>query len=444
MPFFALYLHTHFILHLTFAIHEKVFFPPLAYRPLRGQGNYSFTHINGENGLSASNVKVILQDSYGFMWFGTKNGLNRYDGTSILQLDCDDLKAGKGNHNIGALYEDKDRNLWVGTDRGIYIYNPANDVFTFVDNRSSDGVAPENWVQEIIGDSNGNIWVLIPDQGLFRFYDEKMDYYPITDKSNLKTETPTCICKSPQGDIWLGSSGVGLFCYNPRTNQFEQRLTDANGQSLASMSITSICFQGDQLIIAMQDGELQKYDPRSNRISKILFTPEEQTYLRDIVCIGDEIWVGTHHGLFIINEKKQQVEHLKEDLMRSFSLSDNTIYYIYRDHEGGMWIGTMFGGVNYLPRHQMAFEKYVPGSDANSLNSKRIRGLAEDANGNIWVGTENSGINILNPRTGKVRHALHSNPKHQVTLCMKSFGGDIYTGFFKQGVDRFTLPGEQV
>lgn len=429
---------------------KKYFFPLLLIAlivgnlPLRGQGNYSFTHINGENGLSASNVKVILQDSYGFMWFGTKNGLNRYDGTSILQLDCDDLKAGKGNHNIGALYEDKDRNLWVGTDRGIYIYNPANDVFTFVDNRSSDGVAPENWVQEIIGDSNGNIWVLIPDQGLFRFYDEKMDYYPITDKSNLKTETPTCICKSPQGDIWLGSSGVGLFCYNPRTNQFEQRLTDANGQSLASMSITSICFQGDQLIIAMQDGELQKYDPRSNRISKILFTPEEQTYLRDIVCIGDEIWVGTHHGLFIINEKKQQVEHLKEDLMRSFSLSDNTIYYIYRDHEGGMWIGTMFGGVNYLPRHQMAFEKYVPGSDANSLNSKRIRGLAEDANGNIWVGTENSGINILNPRTGKVRHALHSNPKHQVTLCMKSFGGDIYTGFFKQGVDRFTLPGEQV
>lgn len=411
---------------------------------LSAQGNYSFTHINGENGLSASNVKVILQDSYGFVWFGTKNGLNRYDGTSILQLNCDDLKAGKGNHNIGALYEDKERNLWVGTDRGIYIYNPANDVFTFVDNRSADGVAPENWVQEIVGDEQGNIWVLIPDQGVFRFKNGKMDYYPVTNKSNLKTETPTCICISPQGEVWLGSSGIGLFHFNPRKNNFEQRLTDNSGRSLSGMSITSICTQGEQLIIAMQDGELLKYDPRANRISPLSFPAEEQTYLRDVMCFGDEIWVGTHHGLYIINEQKQQVTHLKEDLMRSFSLSDNTIYYIYRDHEGGTWIGTMFGGVNYLPRHQMTFEKYVPGSDKNSLNSKRIRGLAEDTSGNIWIGTEDAGINILNPRTGKVHLPLYASPKHQVTICMKNYDGNIYTGFFKQGVDVFSQPGEQV
>ncbi len=83
--------------------------------------DFYFTRVNGENGLSESNVKAILQDSYGFMWFGTKNGLNRYDGTSILQFDCDDLEEGTGNHNIGALFEDKERNLWVGTDRGVYI-----------------------------------------------------------------------------------------------------------------------------------------------------------------------------------------------------------------------------------------------------------------------------------------------------------------------------------
>lgn len=82
--------------------------------------DFYFTRVNGENGLSESNVKAILQDSYGFMWFGTKNGLNRYDGTSILQFDCDDLEEGTGNHNIGALFEDKERNLWVGTDRGVY------------------------------------------------------------------------------------------------------------------------------------------------------------------------------------------------------------------------------------------------------------------------------------------------------------------------------------
>lgn len=412
--------------------------------PLSGQGNYSFTHINGENGLSASNVKVILQDSYGFMWFGTKNGLNRYDGTSILQLDCDDLKAGTGNHNIGALYEDKDRNLWVGTDRGIYLYNPANDIFTVINQRTPDGIAPGNWVQEILDDPQGNIWALIPDQGVFRFYNKKMDYYPVTDKNNFKTETPTCICVSPKGDVWLGSSGIGLFRYNARSNNFEQRLTDCNGRSLKGLSITSICFQGDQLILAMQDGELLKYDPQKNRIGEFSLPFKKQTYLRDVMCFGDEIWVGTHHGLYILNEKKQQVTHLKEDLMRSFSLSDNTVYYIYRDHQKGIWLGTMFGGVNYLPHHQMSFEKYVPGSDANSLDSKRIRGLAEGVDGDIWIGTENAGISILDTHTGKVRHTPRMSPNHQFTLCMENYNGKIYTGFFKQGVDVISLPTEQI
>ena len=176
---------------------------------------FYFTHINGENGLSASNVKVILQDSYGFMWFGTKNGLNRYDGTSILQFNCDDLKAGIGNHNISALYEDKERRLWVGTDRGIYIYDPTMDIFTRLKPESPDKVTPGNWVAEILADSVGNVWVLIPDQGLFRFSGtDKVRHYPITDKSNFKNESPECIAVNQDGEVWVGTSGVGLFKYN--------------------------------------------------------------------------------------------------------------------------------------------------------------------------------------------------------------------------------------
>ena len=75
--------------------------------------SYYFTHINGDNGLSSSNVKAIIQDSYGFMWFGTKNGLNRFDGTSILRMNCEDHQLKKGNNNISALYEDSNRNLDV-------------------------------------------------------------------------------------------------------------------------------------------------------------------------------------------------------------------------------------------------------------------------------------------------------------------------------------------
>jgi len=138
----------------------------------RGLSNFYFSHITGENGLSQSNVKAIIQDSYGFMWFGTKNGLNRFDGTSIVQMNCDDYVAGTGNHNISALFEDKERQLWVGTDRGVYRYNPALDIFTAMNMETEEGVNMNNWVSNIVADSIGNIWIVIPDQGVFRYKDE--------------------------------------------------------------------------------------------------------------------------------------------------------------------------------------------------------------------------------------------------------------------------------
>ncbi|WP_321334667.1 two-component regulator propeller domain-containing protein [uncultured Bacteroides sp.] len=418
----------------------------LSFQNVYGRKNsyYYFTHINGENGLSQSNVKAILQDSYGFMWFGTKNGLNRYDGTSILHLDCDDPATGKGNHNISALYEDKDRNLWIGTDRGVFIYNPANDVFSMITTKSKEGISLDNWVAEILADSAGNIWVLIPDQGVFRFAGKQMSYYPITDKNRFKSESPDCICVSKSGDVWIGTSGVGLFRYNRKKDTFEQYCNYKDGRTLAGKIITSICAQGNNIILAMQEGELLKYNPIENRLTDIPFTNQKNIFLRDVMCFGDELWLGTHNGLFVINEKQNSVVHLEEDLMRPFSLSDRIIYTIYKDHEGGVWLGTMFGGVNYLPNRQMLFEKYVPGSDGQSLSTKRVRGLVEDKEGQIWIGTEDDGVNVLNPKDGKVhqvRYNKSDSNDHLITLCMQRFGDQVYCGLFKHGLDVIQQPG---
>lgn len=206
----------------------------------RGTSNYYFSHISGENGLSQSNVKSIIQDSYGFMWFGTKNGLNRFDGTSIVQMNCDDFVAGTGNHNISALFEDKNRQLWVGTDRGVYLYNPESDLFTVMNQQTETGVSMLNWVSNIVEDSVGNIWVVVPDQGVFRYKDNKLHYYEVTNKENFKTEAPDCICVRANGEVWVGTWGVGLFLYNPETDRFEQHCEDNTGRSLRGKNINAI------------------------------------------------------------------------------------------------------------------------------------------------------------------------------------------------------------
>ena len=107
---------------------------------------YYFTIINGHDGLSQTDIKAILQDSEGFMWFGTRNKLNRFDGNSIQVFDCYDSVANKRNNNISSLYEDKNKHLWIGTDKGIFIFNPVYETFTFVNDSTKSGIKMKDWV----------------------------------------------------------------------------------------------------------------------------------------------------------------------------------------------------------------------------------------------------------------------------------------------------------
>lgn len=413
----------------------------------RELSNFYFSHITGENGLSQSNVKVIIQDSYGFMWFGTKNGLNRFDGTSIVQINCNDYLAGTGNNNISALFEDKERQLWVGTDRGVYRYNPALDLFTAMNMETEEGLSMNNWVSDIVVDSVDNIWIVIPDQGVFRYKDDKLYFYEITNKEHFKTEAPDCILVRPDGGVWVGTWGVGLFCYNRSLDKFEQYCVDKPRHSLKGKNINSICNYGDWIVMAIHKGELMKYNPITNQLLNIDIPEVSHTFIRSVACINDELWIGTHEGLLVINEKNNKRVHLKEDLMRSFSLSDKIIYTIYPDREGGVWLGTLFGGVNYLPNHDLLFDKYVPGSDGCSLTTKRIREIVSDNMGNIWVGTEDDGVNILDIVSGEVTQLNFEDDarvSHLVTLGMFFKGSQLFCGLFKQGLNVIQLPENKV
>lgn len=410
--------------------------------------HYYFSHITGENGLSQSNVKAIIQDSYGFMWFGTKNGLNRYDGTSIRTMDCDDPIARKGDHNISALYEDAERRLWVGTDKGVYLYNPVTEVFTFLDILSDEGLQMSNWVSEIQSDLSGNIWIVIPNQGVFRYKDKKLYHYYITEKENYNSDNPECICVRKNGEVWVGVNRAGLFLYEAKTDSFRQYITDKDGNSLKGENIYSICEYGDCIVVAVHEGELKKFNISANTLSNVHAPGVHYSLLRDVVCYDDRLlWVGTQAGLFVIDESENKVIHIGEDSMHPYGLSDKAVFVIYKDREEGMWLGTLFGGVNYLPGRKLAFEKYVPLSSPHSLSSKRIRELTEDASGQIWVGTEDGGLNVLDPKTGWVKQIgqeVNRKNNRLNTLAVCANPEEIWCGLFKKGMDIVHLPSHTV
>lgn len=408
--------------------------------------DYYFTRINGENGLSQNNVKSIVQDSWGFMWFGSRNKLNRYDGISIKVFDVNDPVQKKSNNNIAALFEDANKQLWVGTDKGIFLFDPITERFSYLSLKTKDGIQINDWVSDIRADLDKNVWIVIPNQGLFLYHlaEKRLEHFNLG--SNLVPDqgNPECMCIEQNGTIWIGTNGGGVYHYNKSRRTFTQYLGNANGSSLKGKNIYTMCDYGEELVIGIHEEKLLKLHKRKNTLSDVAAPEVNYKIIRNVQFINEKLWVGTQFGLFVIDEKHNTVSHIRETLANPHSLADNVVEKIYEDKEGGIWISGYFGGVSYLPNQGMNFEKYTPTLEAGTISSKRISALKESENGDIWVGTEDGGLNILNPATKSFVHQtqnlvrLNYNMKILSILLQKD---RALVGYFKNGLDIIGLPG---
>lgn len=394
---------------------------------------YNFRHIDSSDGLSANNVKSIVHDKLGFMWFGTKNGLNRYDGSSLRVYECYDNEKHCGNNNIGALYEDEDSVLWIGTDRGIYQYNSHLDRISFVDLTTDDGVRPDNWVQNITGDGRGCVWALLPDAGLFLYKDGKLKQFTFADRSKFKKEYPTDICVGKDGTLWVILAGGSILRYKADTGTFvKAKLVDSRAVTDRNFSVMCETANGT-LIIGTLTGVIYEYDPASGTIRQVPYKSSGKVYLRDVMCFDDELWIGAQGGLFIVDLMNGRETFNTDNPLDPFSLSDNTVYCIYRDNDGGAWVGTIFGGVSYMPRRKFSFTNY---GMKDGMTGRLVLGVNADRRDRVWIGTETSGVNVLEPSTGRVAIPLYFAHPDKIVLSMDAYDGNIYSSFSREGLFR--------
>ena len=408
--------------------------------------NYYFSQTDGKSGLSQNHVRSIIQDSYGFIWIGTRNRLNRYSGTNIKVYDCYDPVLKRGDNNISSLFEDDDRKLWVGTDKGVFLFDPIREQFSFLEAATDDNVRIVDWVAAICQDFNDNIWIVVPNQGLFRYHtpDKQLSLYSLGRSHDQGEGNPQCICVEPNGMVWCGTNEKGVYLYNKATDSFVQYLGNNNGSVLEDKNIYSMCDYGDDLILGIHEGGLLKLNKRQNTTSTVDVPELHNKIINNVINIDQKLWVGTNAGLFIIDELKQSVVHVQKDPMVPSSLSDNVIQKIYQDKENGIWIGTLFGGVNYLSQKGFDFEYYVPSSKKNSLQGRRLRELKEDHNGNIWIATEDAGLNIFDPKKNEFKQvnlkSKQSNNDNDIILGMLLKENEAWVGSFKNGLDVISLP----
>lgn len=401
---------------------------------------YYFKHLTIEDGLSQNSVLSILQDQKGFMWFGTKDGLNRYDGNSIKIYKHDDKDPSSlGNNFVWKIYEHSDGNIWVGTDRGIYILDKKTETFRFFDDKIKVPVL------DIKADRKGNVWIAA--DRLFRYSIKENKLYEIQNGNNVFAHTWS-IYIDDDDQIWVSMHGLGIRKYAENATSYTDITKDESGSLLSSVKFSQLeGFDNNYILGGTINSNLRVINKITNEVSPLKVL-NSNIYVRCISSIGSELWVGGESGLYIIDMKKGTSTHITQNIFDKYALSDNAIYSIYQDREGGIWIGTYFGGVNYIPKHFNFFEKYYPIQGLNSINGERISGLCEDSEGNIWVGTEDAGLNKFNPTTKIFEHFPVQNSGggisyHNVHDIIRD-GDKLWIGLFNNGINVFDLKTKRV
>lgn len=390
--------------------------------------NYSFKHLQVEDGLSHNSIMCMLQDNKGFMWFGTKDGLNRYDGYSfkIFQQTPGNPNS-IGSNFIRCLYEFKNY-LWVGTDTGLFRYDEKTESFLLIE------VTRNLPVFDINSDTGGSLW--FSAAGILY----KMD----CNDSHMRPEKfgqlmANYICHSNNGDVYLASAEQ-LYKYVPENNSFKALPLMFEGG--IKPVITTIAAEGQNILIGTKDHGAFMYTRPGKSLKALLPLNGNPMFVRTFLKKGaNELWIGTETGIFVYNLKTHTSTNLRKNYGNPYSLSDNAIYTQVLDKEGGVWAGTYFGGVNYYPNPFTPFTRYFPQIGENSISGNAVREIKKDAFGNLWIGTEDAGLNKLDHATGRfVNYSVGQGLAHYNIHGLLPRGNQLWIGTFEHGLDVMDIP----
>ncbi len=388
----------HSLLLLSFAIE------------VNGQNALTFQNFSAEQGLSDNTVNCILQDSYGYMWVGTGNGLNRFDSYKMVNVPFNEDGEKNSRLNVYCLYEDQVNDLLIGTDKGLYKFF-----------RETGSIELENGT-----DSLGN-------------------------KIQLSNYAIRAIVKDQQENIWIGTFD-GLNCITPGGELKIYRHDKTNANSINSNNITHLFSHDDKLLVGTNNGfaiynqATDNFERFYHYKDKDVFSPEQKI----VTCIengpGSIIYIGSWGlGLFEfnLNTKKFISSHSYDPSMES-GISGNTIFALKYDKDDNLWIGTENEGLNKYERRKGKFIVYTHEDYFyNSLAGNTIKCISSDNHGDLWIGTYQGGISKLDFNKIKLNHYQHlyntknSLSNNKITSFIEHSSSDIWIGTDGGGINRF-------
>ena len=376
------------------------------------------------------------------MWFGTIDGLNRFDGYTFKTFRHDPTDPSSiGNNSVYSIVEDENELIWLATNKGLYSFSHHDQKFRLINfSRNLN-------TRSLFIDQAGEIWMTL-EKRLAR-YNNKTKRYQVYDSDNMDV---TSICDDDQGNVWLATTGGTLKKYSRHTNTFIsydlfERSVNASSKTIAKIFNTQ---RGFFFIATVKDG-IKIFNPGKGTYEELRIYNHDKTKLlaKDFMRYSeDEYWIATESGIIIYNLYTGQSVILSREYNNRYSISDNVINTLCRDNEGGIWAGSRFGGINYYAYPFSHFEKYFSRDVPNSIRGNGVHEIYPDNRGNIWIGTEDGGLNKLNPRTGNFRHFFPDGKRGSISYSnihgLLLVDDELWIGTYQYGLDRMDLKTEKV
>lgn len=327
-------------------------------RPRR-DNDIAFESLSLDAGLSQSVVMALWQDRQGFLWVGTQDGLNRYDGAAFRVFKNDPLDPHSLSSNfINAIVEDAEGFLWIGTSGGLNRYDPRTERFT-------------------------------------RYFHDP------DDPNSLRSDAIAKLLLAPDGALWIGTNGGGLSRLELQTGRFTHYQHDpADPNSLGANAVAALFRDREgTLWVGLLNGGLNRFDPGHEHFLRFEGKPDDDGFLPDntVAALSEDaqgrLWVGTYNGLAVLDEDTGRFRTYRSIAEDPHSLSDNAVIALFTDREGVLWVGTLNGGLNRYDSHTGQFIHYtaVP-HDPTSYPSVGVYAIYQDRSGVLWFGSFGGGL----------------------------------------------------
>ncbi|MCF8358822.1 MAG: response regulator [Prolixibacteraceae bacterium] len=419
--------------------------------------NFQFKKLDVNSGLSSNQINTIYKDSRGFIWIGTVNGLNRFDG-----YECRVFRKGTNplysiNDNlVSNIHEDNNGKLWIVTSSGLDIFNPETETFSHPDSLMPLNIpVPTTNIINTLADDGNNFWIINQIDGLYR-RDATTDsirlFAPGGDEGLSNSPLTSCE-RAPDGNFWLLHSNFVLEKFNPLTQTVIARYNHLTTRVQPGEYNFSLLPDSDNNLWVYSRNEndgIYYFNPQTEKTVHFCTGSKTHPINSNIITCAREdidgnIAVGSDHGgLIVISKKNFSVKNYTNDPGDEKSISQNSITCMYKDDENIIWLGTYKKGVSYYHPDLFKFETYTQHPyRLNWLSYEDINTFAEDRFGNLWIGTNGGGLIYFN-RTNNTFKTYKNNPNNPnslgndviVDLCIDHEGG-LWIGTYLGGLNYF-------